>query len=190
MGERIILETERLLLRDFEEADWKPLLEYQRDPGYLRFHPCDAMEEADVRTHLARFIGWQDEEPRHRFQLAVTLRDSDRVIGNVGVRAEAPGGLIADLGFELDERYWGKGYAREAAAAILEFGFEYLDLHRVTAHCIAENTASARVLERIGMRPEGRLREAEYFKGRWWDVLLFGVLRADREEAAEPSPGK
>ncbi|MEX2582341.1 MAG: GNAT family N-acetyltransferase [Gemmatimonadota bacterium] len=174
------LETERLVLRDFTEEDWPEVLEYQRQPEYLRFYPWESRDEDDVRGYIALFLGWQREIPRHRFQLAITLADTGAIIGNVGVRAEVPGALSADLGFELDARYWGRGYATEAAAAMLEFGFEQLDLHRLVAHCIADNTASARVLERIGMRQEGRLRQSEYFKDRWWDVLLFGMLSSDR----------
>jgi len=58
----------------------------------------------------------------------------------------------------------------------LSFGFSEMQLHRIAAWCIAENTGSARVLEKLGMRQEGRLREHDYFKGRWWDVLLYGIL--------------
>ena len=71
------------------------------------------------------------------------------------------------MGYELAPRYWGCGYATEAAAALLAFGFRELKLHRVWAQCIAENTASAHVLEKIGMRQEGRLREQERMQGRW-----------------------
>src|SRR5690606_9011521 len=177
------LTTERLILRDFVESDWPAMLEYQREESFLRYHPWESRGEADVRSLLERFIQWQEEEPRHRFQPAITRRGSDEVIGSVGVRANDPGGLIADLGFELAPRCWGKGFATEAASAMLEFGFQQMELHRITAHCIAENTASARVLERIGMRPEGRLREAEYFRGRWWDVLLYAVLSSDPRPA-------
>ena len=65
----------------------------------------------------------------------------------------------------------------------LAFGFGDLGLHRVWAHCVAENAASARVLEKVGLRQEGRLREHEVFKGRWWDTLLYAIL--DRELAGD-----
>ena len=85
----------------------------------------------------------------------------------------------ADIGYELAPEYWVRGYATEAALAMVTFGFRELELHRISSWCIADNTASARVLERVGLRPEGRLRENEYFKGRWWDTLLFGLLESD-----------
>ena len=73
----------------------------------------------------------------------------------------------------------GKGYATEATRSIVEFGFQELKLHRVSSWCIADNVASARVLEKVGLRQEGRLRENEYFKGRWWDTLLYGLLDSE-----------
>jgi ribosomal-protein-alanine N-acetyltransferase len=59
---------------------------------------------------------------------------------------------------------------------MLHFGFTELDLHRIWAWCIADNIGSIRVLEKLGMRLEGRLREKERFKGRWWDKLIFAIL--------------
>jgi [ribosomal protein S5]-alanine N-acetyltransferase len=176
----MILRTERLLLRDFAEDDWPAVLAYHRDPRYLRFYPHDDVTEQDARAFVQRFLDWQAEHPRRRFQLAVTL--DGEVIGNAGVRRTEPGSRVADLGYEIDPAHCGRGYATEAARAVLDWGFEHLDLHRVGAHCVAENTSSARVLRKLGMQEEGRLREHEQFRGRWWDVLLFGLLRREWEE--------
>jgi [ribosomal protein S5]-alanine N-acetyltransferase len=174
-----MIHTERLVLREFEAADWEPVLEYQRDARYLRFYPWRERTPEDALEFVARFVGWQKERPRHRLQLCVCLAETDEVIGNVGLRKPDAGAATAELGFEMAPAHWGRGYATEAAGALLGFGFEEWRLHRVSAHCIAENAGSARVLEKVGMRAEGRLRESEYFKGRWWDVLLFGMLRSD-----------
>jgi RimJ/RimL family protein N-acetyltransferase len=80
------------------------------------------------------------------------------------------------MGYELDPNYWGKGYATEAATAVLNFGFAELKVHRIGANAVAENTASLRVLEKIGMQYEGRLRENKWMKDRWWDTVLYGIL--------------
>lgn len=72
--------------------------------------------------------------------------------------------------------YWGLGYASEAARAMLAFGFNEIELHRIWAQCNAENQASWRVLEKLGMRLEGRLRQDDFFKGRWWDDLIYAIL--------------
>lgn len=82
----------------------------------------------------------------------------------------------ADLGYELNPDYWGCGYATEAAAALIDWGFAQLGLHRVWAWCIADNARSARVLERLGMYLEGRQREKVWMGDRWADALLYGIL--------------
>jgi len=132
-----------------------------------------------VREFVRMFIAQREEVPRTKFQLAITLASDEQLIGNCGIRMKTPGDREADLGYELNPRYWGNGYATEAASALLAFGFNHLRLHRVWAWCIAENAASARVLEKIGMRQEGRLREHEWMQGRWWDTLLYAILEQE-----------
>ena len=181
-GERVV--TQRLVLREFEEGDWLPTYEYQRLPGYLEYYPWTEVSPEDVQEFVGRFIRWRHTDVRHKYQLAITLASTGELIGNVGVRAEVPGAPTAELGFELSPSQWGRGYATEAAGAMLDFGFRKLQHHRIEAHCVAENMRSARVLTKIGMRQEGRLREAEFFRDRWWDVVIFGSLATDRFPAA------
>lgn len=80
------------------------------------------------------------------------------------------------MGYELNPDHWGRGYATEATRALVTLGFTTLGLHRIWSSCIADNVASARVLTNVGMQLEGRLHENEYFKGRYWDTLIFGLL--------------
>ena len=176
--------TDRLVLREFVTDDWPVVLAYQSDPRYLRFYPWTDRTEADVRDFVQTFVDQQAAQPRHKFQLAIALQDEERVIGNCGIRRKPENEWEADIGYELAPEHWGRGYATEAALAIVDFGFRDLQLHRVWSWCIADNVASARVLERVGFRPEGRLRENEYFKGRWWDTLVYGLLRSEWKAAA------
>jgi [ribosomal protein S5]-alanine N-acetyltransferase len=175
----MMLTTDRLILRDFVESDWRAVLEYQSDPAYLRYNPWWHRTELDVRSSVRMFISWSEEVPRKKFQFAIVLKREEQLIGNCGLRKQNPQTRVADLGYEIDRRYWGYGYATEASRALLKFGFEQLGLHRVWAYCIAENVASARVLEKIGMKCEGLQRESEWMKNRWWDTLHYAIL--DRE---------
>ena len=168
--------TERLRLRDFVLNDWADVLAYQQDPRYLQFYHWINRTEPEVRRFVQMFVEQQRQQPRYQFQLAITLRGQETLIGNCGIRLEGPEEEIADIGYELDPKHWGNGYATEAATAVLDFGFDRLDLHRVWAHCIAENVASVRVLQKLGMTQEGRLRQNEWMKGRWWDTLVFAIL--------------
>lgn len=168
--------TERLALRDFTDADWPVVLAYQLDPRYLRYYPWTDRTESEVRAFVQMQIDLQAKQPRREFQLAITLPNGGRLIGNCGLRRKPQNEWEADIGYELDPEYWGQGFTTEAARAMVDLGFREFKLHRISAWCIADNIASAHVLEKVGLRQEGRFRENEYFKGRWWDTLLFGLL--------------
>jgi RimJ/RimL family protein N-acetyltransferase len=168
--------TSRLALREFVLEDWPAVLTYQSEPAYLRYNPWTERTADDVQAFVQRFIDWQREEPRYRYQLAVTLPETGELIGNCGLRLEHPGALEGDIGYELASQHWGNGYATEAARSMLTLGFEELRLHRIWAGCIAENVGSAHVLEKIGMRREGQHRDKEWFKGRWWDTYTYAIL--------------
>lgn len=184
------LRTARLLIREFAEDDWQSVYDYRRDARYLRFYPDDIASESEVQAFVKQQITNQQLEPRLSFQMAICLPDDDRMIGNVGIRLRSllnhqSEARQADIGYELDPHYWGRGFATEAAQAILDFGFAELDLHRILANCLAENKASARVLEKLGMRLEGRLRDSEYFKNRWWDTLIYAILDYEWQGVSE-----
>lgn len=180
------LATERLILREFRESDWPEVLAYQQDPRYLRFNPWTERTPAEVQAFVQMFLDQQRAQPRLKYQLALTLKSNYQLIGNCGIRLESVDAQEGDIGYELSPEHWGVGYATEAARAIVNFGFTELKLHRIWSWCIAENTASVRVLEKLGLQGEGRLRDKEYFKGRWWDTLVFGILEQEWQ-GLEPS---
>ena len=177
--------TERLLLREFGADDWRAVLDYQRDPLYLRYYPWEDRDETAVRNFVDMFRDWQWEIPRRRFQLAIVQKESGGLMGNCGLRRKPENEWEADIGYELSPQYWGHGYATEAARAMVDFGFRELGLQRISSWCIADNLASARALERLGFRQEGRLRRNEFFKGRWWDTLLYALLAEDWQTVSE-----
>ena len=173
------MDTARLALREFVISDWPGVLAYQRNSLYLRYYPWTERTETEAHDFVWMLVDQQAEEPRRKFQLAITLPEDGRLIGNCGIRLKPGNDWEADIGYELAPEHWGQGYATEAALAMVDYGFRELQLHRISSWCIANNAASARVLEKVGMKPEGRLRENEYFKGRWWDTLLYGLLRSE-----------
>ena len=132
--------------------------------------------ESDAKEFVQWFLDKQAESPRRRIQLAVILRETGLLIGNCGIRRKPDSDWESDIGYEIAPDYWRHGYATEAAASFIERAFTLLGLHRISSWCIAVNEASASVLRKLGMREEGRFRENEFFKGRWWDTLVFGLL--------------
>jgi [ribosomal protein S5]-alanine N-acetyltransferase len=175
--------TARLLLREFEPDDWRAVLSYRGDPRYQRFYSEHDCSEDGVREQVAMFIAWQQAQPRFDYQWVAVLPGTNEVVGNCGLRRRSAGSAVADIGFELSPAHWGAGYATELAERMLAFGFGELALHRIEAHCIADNLASSRVLEKVGMQREGLLREKQRLRGCWWDVFLYAVLEHEWRRA-------
>ncbi len=172
--------TDRLLLRAFTEADIPAVARLADDPvisnNTLRIpHPY-------TETHARTWLTLQQEEARTGAgaAFAVTQRDGGALIGACGLEIFREH-RRAEVGYWLGRDYWGKGYATEAAAAVLGWGFETLGLARVSAARFADNPASGRVLEKLGMTQEGRLRRHAFRGGEFRDMVLYGILREEWE---------
>ncbi len=172
----IPLFTSSLCLREVSLRDWHAVLHYQSKAEYLRYSPWKKRNRIDVQKFLQLFIDWQSERPRAKFQMAITLQENNQLIGLCGARKKSLNSADAEIGYEIDPAYWGHGYAPEATRAIIDFGFQELHLHRIWATCVPENSASIRVLEKVGLQYEGRIRENRWMKNRWWDTLIYGIL--------------
>ena len=173
------LETARLILREFSADDVSAVLAYQRTPEYQRLRSRASYSTAEAQAFVDMFIGWQSEQPRHRFQLAMSLKSDPRLIGTCGIRVKTAEQHEASLGYELDPAHWARGYATEAARRMIEFGFQELGLHRVEAWCHVDNASSIRVLEKLGMRCEGRSRDSQSVPARWRNHFRFALLQSD-----------
>jgi len=182
------LETERLILRDFVKEDWRRAFEYESDPLYLRYYEWTERTPESVQEFIGWFLAHQQQDPRFKFQLAITLKSNNLLIGSCGVRMDKVDAVEADIGYELDPQHWNHGYATEAAHTIVDFGFSRFGVHRIWAHCVADNLGSAHVLEKLGMKLEGRLREKEFYKGRWWDTLMYAILAEEWEIHKQSRP--
>ncbi len=176
------LETERLVLREFRKDDWKVVHEYAVDPEVVRYMPWGPNDERDTKDFIARALASQLEDPRTKFEFAITVAATDRLIGGTGIRISRPESLGADMGYCLRRDVWSDGYATEAARAVVAFGFERLGLHRIFATCDIENAASARVLGKAGMRREAHFREDEWVRGQWRSSYLYAILVQEWKE--------
>ncbi len=132
--------------------------------------------------HALAWIGNQRRESvRGRAtNFAIRLLPDGPLIGCAGLRDIDREHVQAELGFWIGRDWWGKGYAREAAAEVLRFGFEDLGLNRIYAHHMARNPAAGQVLLHVGMQREGLLRERVRKWGVYEDVVVYAILREDR----------
>ncbi len=179
-GPMPVLTTKRLRLRPFTLLDAPELQRRAGAPevaaGTLRIpHPYpDGLAEAWVLSHPGGYARGEE------LTLAITRLEDGLLLGAIGL-AIAGDDARAELGYWIGVPYWGRGYATEAAAAILAHGFRSLGLARIHACHFAGNVASGRVLQKIGMTYEGRQRSHVRKDGRLQDLELYGMLRQEFE---------
>lgn len=170
------LQTPRLLLRDFVEDDWGAVHTYAHRPEVSRFMPWGPNSEQDSRDFVGRALAAQVASPRLSFEIAVIWRESGQLIGGCHLSVQNQTQGVGEIGYCLHPDFWGRGCAAEASGALLALGFEELQLHRLQATCDPENKGSRRVLEKLGMQLEGRLRQNLQIRGQWRDSLLWSIL--------------
>jgi len=181
----ITLQSERLTLRPLTVDDTEAI-------ATLAGHPDVAASTLNIphpypRVTAVAFI----TSARRRmtdgtaYVFAINRRGTERLIGCVGLTVDKTH-AHGEIGYWLGVPYWGHGYTTEAARCVMAFGFDKLHLHRVYAGCFADNLASRRVLEKIGMQYEGTLR-GHYRQGdQWKDRACYGLLRADYTAQSPP----
>lgn len=170
------LQTERLVLREVQPEDRRDVHRYASDPEVVKYMAWGPNTEEESRAHVAARSSAPAQSPRISWELVLELKSTSRVIGGCGIRVHSAVNRDADIGYVLHRDYWGQGLVTEAASAIIEVGFSTLRMHRIWATTDPENLRSIRVLERLGMRLEGRLREHLWCKQRWRDSALYSVL--------------
>lgn len=174
-----VLKTRRLVLRGYTRSDAPRIqaLAGDREVASTTLnipHPYeDGMAEAWIATHAAEW------EQKVRMPLAITTK-ADGLVGGVGLNLKFDH-AHAELGYWIGVPYWNRGYATEAAGAIVDHAFSVLGLHRVFAHHFARNPGSGRVMQKLGMRHEGTLRGHILKWDRFEDLELYAVLAAEWE---------
>jgi RimJ/RimL family protein N-acetyltransferase len=174
------LETSRLTLRPFVEGDFDAVYAMRSDPEVALYTYQGPLSPDETRSRLERSIAlsaWNAEGDW--LSVAAVERESGLVVGDMAFHWVSERDRTAEIGFVFDPRHQGRGFATEAAAALLHWAFTEAGFHRVIGRTEARNAASARVLEKLGMRLEAHLVENEWVKGEWQSELVYAIL--DRE---------
>ncbi|MFN8531925.1 MAG: GNAT family protein [Dehalococcoidia bacterium] len=183
----VVLSGPRLVLRDLEWDDFEAVHAYSARPEVARYQPWGPNTRVESRVFLERALAAAQDVPRTIYQLGVTVATSGQLIGTAALTVHSFAFGQAELGYFLHPDAWGNGYATEAARMLLAFGFTELNLHRIFGTCDPRNTASARVMENVGMVQEGHLRETMRIRDGWRDSLIYSILADDfRHAAANP----
>lgn len=170
------LTTARLLLRPFRADDHRELHAIAGDPQVVRWMDWGPNTPEDTGVFLGQALASDTETPRRTWKWAVTRTTDEALIGSAELHIESPEHRRGTMGYLIAPAAQGQGYATEAARAVLRFGLTGGGLHRITATCDPENLGSTRVLEKIGMRREGHLRDHFLIRGEWRDRLLYAEL--------------
>ena len=172
-------ETQRLILREVMAADLEAIHAYASDPEVLRYLPIEPSTREQTTAQLQAMLHAQCEQPRQRVVLAVVPKPATQPVGTVVLRISSAQQREGHLAVCLQRNSWRQGYASEACAALLRLGFERLQLHRVHTTVSVTNQASVHLMEKLGLRNEGRLVEHLQIRGEWLDSFVFALLRRE-----------
>lgn len=174
------LPTSRLLLRTFRRDDLDGVHAMRNDADLVRYIPWTAGTREQSRAWLEqRMAGGRLDREGDDAAWAVVRRDDARLVGSVNAWWHSELHQHAEIGFVLARHAHGVGYATEAVTALLDALFDRLPLHRITGRADARNSASARLMARLGMRREALHLQDELFKGEWTDTVIYAVLRSE-----------
>lgn len=170
------METSRLAIREFKAEDWTSVHRYASDERVTEHTLWGPNEEEDSVAFIQLCLEQQQKEDRTEYSLAVEKKETGTLIGGCNIIFM---GSNAEIGYCFHPDYWGQGYASEAAAVMLQYGFDHLNVHRIYATCRPGNIGSSKVMIRNGMTQEGLLREHIFYKGKYHSSYLFSVLKQE-----------
>jgi len=171
------LESQRVLLRRFTEADLPPFLAYLNDPLVARYQTWESYTEQQAKALIDEQKNLDPGVPGRWFIFAAELKEEGLLIGHIALKMQDQ--QQAEIGFTFSRAYQGRGLALESAARVLSYVFTELKLHRVIAITDCENEKSIALLRRLEMRREGHFIQNIWFKGKWADEYLYAILREE-----------
>jgi [ribosomal protein S5]-alanine N-acetyltransferase len=167
------IKTQRLLLREYELSDFERVHIYGSNPDFSKYEPWGPNSVEDTHIYIEDMMALANVPDRSKFEMAVTL--DGILIGGCGIRRESQNSSVAALGWAINPEFQNQGYATEAAKALIEFGFNQLNLSVIYATCDSRNTASYKVMEKAGMQRVGLLISNREIKGHVRDSLRYEI---------------
>lgn len=170
------LMSDRVMIREMEKSDWIDVHKYASQEKVCQFQPWGPNSEQESKDFVKQILVDAKKEPRNRFVFAVIVKENGEMIGAGELTIRDTTNRSGEIGYIVNPQYWGKGFATEIAKLLLHYGFTELQLHRIFATCDPRNSGSSRVLEKVGMILEGRMREDLLLRDGWRDSLLYSIL--------------
>ncbi len=178
----IRIETHRLIIRDNRPSDLEGLFELTSDPVAMRFMKAGTVvQRAAAKKNLRMAIRESRSKNRRKYYFAIIDKAGGAYIGAIGYEVEewTADGAVAELGYFIKPAYWKQGIVTEAGEAVLAYAFTEGSVAKMTAGCLAENSASERIMQKLGMTKEAHFRLHQWHEGQWKDRLAYGLRRED-----------
>lgn len=170
------IETERLLLRRINQNDVEEVLALRGNPETMKYIPRPlAKTKEEALVHIAMIE--EKIENNTGINWGITIKGSNKIIGIIGHYRIQPENHRAEIGYMSLPKYNGKGYITEAIKAVVEYGFEQMNLHSIEAVINPGNKASERVLQKNGFVKEAHILENELWEGKFWDTVIYSLLK-------------
>lgn len=173
------IRTARLTLRPFATADFPAYADYQGRDDVYRYLYAQAPTGEALAQQFRQVLEAPFERDGDKLTLAVTRDEDGAVLGEVLLKLASTAALQCEVGYVFHPGYGGKGYATEAAGAMIDAGFSQLGFHRIFARLDAANAGSIGVVERLGLRREAHLIQNDCFNGVWGDEFIYAVLATE-----------
>lgn len=173
------ISTERLVLRGIRISDAESIFKYRSNPQIYKFQGWRPQTIEEVKEFICEKVAKIPNIPDTWYQLGILLKETDELIGDIGIHFIDSDNLQVEIGFTLSLDYQRKGYATEAINGVINYLFNNLKKHRITASVDPRNTKSIALLERIQMRKEAHFKKSFWFDNEWADDVVYAILREE-----------
>jgi RimJ/RimL family protein N-acetyltransferase len=173
------ISTKRLHLRQAVLQDAEDVYAYRSNPAVHKFLSSAPKDISDIEAFIAN-SAQQIDVPNTWFQVAIVHASTHKVIGDIGIHfIDSEPQVQVEIGYTLSSGHQGKGFATEALTAIIDYLFNTLNKHRITASIDPLNIPSIALVERLKFRKEAHFKKSLFFKGAWVDDLVYAILKED-----------
>ncbi|PLX17598.1 MAG: GNAT family N-acetyltransferase [Marinilabiliales bacterium] len=177
--QQLEINTDRLVLRTISIHDTEAILKYRSDDNANKYQGWIPNSIEDVFEFINKRVVPEINQPNTWHQLVIIQKDSNEIIGDIGIHFMDQEGLQVEVGFTLDKNHQGKGYATESIQKVIGYLFNILNKHRVVASVDPRNKKSIRLLERLGFRKEAHFKKSLLMNGVWVDDIIYAILKEE-----------
>ncbi|MBU1099656.1 MAG: GNAT family N-acetyltransferase [Bacteroidetes bacterium] len=176
-NDKVVLESDRLLLRNIKMSDVDDFLYYRSIPEVATYQGWEPYKEEDAVNYINIYKDNIPGIPGDWCSWAIIHKEDDKLIGDCSIKLTKDEPRIAEIGCTLSPDYQGRGIAKESISAMIDYAFENLDVHRIVGITDAKNLPSQKLMESMGMRKEGHFIKNIWFKGEWGDECQYAILK-------------